>query len=59
MNKEREKKILIDKKVTVKDLAKSIYASEPSIRRDLLSLERQNLVKRIHGGAIKLKKGVN
>ncbi len=56
MNKEREKiileKILKDKKVYVKKLAKEIYASEPSIRRDLQSLEKQGFIKRIHGGAI-------
>lgn len=56
MNAEREefilKKILKDKKVTVKELAKALYASEPSIRRDLASLESRNLIKRVHGGAI-------
>ena len=56
MNKEREKKILEDilirKKVTVKELAKKLFASEPSIRRDLVSLEKQGLIKRTHGGAI-------
>lgn len=29
-----------------------LYASEPSIRRDLMNLEKQGLIKRIHGGAI-------
>lgn len=56
MNKEREKhileKLLKQKRVTVKELAGELYASEPSIRRDLLSLEKQNLLKRVHGGAI-------
>ncbi len=56
MNKEREKlileKLIREKKVYVKDLAKEIYASEQSIRRDLQSLEKQGLVKRLHGGAI-------
>lgn len=56
MNKEREKyileRLLKNKKVTVKELAKELYASEPSIRRDLCSLEKQNLLKRVHGGAI-------
>lgn len=56
MNKEREKAIieiaLKEKRVTVKDLAKRLYASEPSIRRDLSGLEKQNLLKRTHGGAI-------
>ncbi len=56
MNKEREKFILEqlirDKRVYVKDLAREMYASEPSIRRDLQSLEKQGFLRRIHGGAI-------
>lgn len=56
MNKEREKYILESllkkKRVTVKELANELFASEPSIRRDLQNLEKQNLIKRIHGGAI-------
>ncbi len=56
MNKEREKlileQLLIHKKITVKELSAKLYISQPSIRRDLKSLEAQNLIKRIHGGAI-------
>ena len=56
MNTEREKRILeilLQKKsVTVKELAQELYISEPSVRRDLTSLENQNLIKRNHGGAI-------
>ncbi len=56
MNKEREKFILEqlirDKRVYVKDLAREMYTSEPSIRRDLQSLEKQGFLRRIHGGAI-------
>ena len=56
MNKEREKSILEillkEKKVSVGDLAKRLFASEPSIRRDLARLEEQKLVKRTHGGAV-------
>lgn len=63
MNKEREKKILEEilktKKVTVRELADKLYASEPSIRRDLVSLEKQNLVKRVHGGAILEENGIS
>lgn len=63
MNKDREKKILEEilknKKVTVKELAKNLYASEPSIRRDLVSLERQKLIKRVHGGAILEENGIS
>lgn len=56
MSKEREKQILEillkEKKVTVGRLARVLYVSEPSVRRDLQSLEGQGLIKRIHGGAI-------
>lgn len=56
MNKEREKLILElmlkEKHVTVKQLARTLYASEPSIRRDLASLEAAQLIRRVHGGAI-------
>ena len=56
MSKEREKiileTILKRKKVSVKELANILYISEPSVRRDLASLEKQNLIKRVHGGAV-------
>ena len=56
MNKDREKEILEillkQKNVTVKQLADSLFISEPSIRRDLASLEKQHLIRRIHGGAV-------
>ena len=56
MNKEREKSILEiaikEKSVSVKDLAQRLYSSEPSIRRDLCSLEKQKLLRRTHGGAV-------
>ncbi len=56
MNKEREKlileKLIKEKRVYVKKLAREIYASEPSIRRDLATLEKEGMLKRIHGGAI-------
>ena len=55
MNSEREKeilKIIYQKRtVTVKQLSQMLYASEPSIRRDLSRLEKQHLLKRFHGGA--------
>jgi DeoR family fructose operon transcriptional repressor len=56
MNVDREKQILEillkEKKVSVQQLANALYISEPSVRRDLQSLEKQNLIKRVHGGAI-------
>lgn len=56
MSTERDKAILElllkEKQVTVKQLATHLYISEPSVRRDLARLERQHLIKRIHGGAM-------
>ena len=61
MNKEREKLILEillkEKSVSVKELAKQLYASEPSVRRDLASLEAEGLIRRTHGGAVLNEKG--
>lgn len=55
MNTEREKEILkillAKKEVSVKELADLLFTSESSIRRDLASLEKQMLIKRLHGGA--------
>ncbi len=63
MNKEREKyileKLLAQKQVSVKELAKELYTSEPSVRRDLASLENQNLLRRIHGGAVLLESALS
>ena len=56
MSKYREKEILklllAKKKITVNELSSLLFTSESSIRRDLARLENQQLVKRIHGGAI-------
>lgn len=56
LNKEREQEIINILKVsngfvTVKSLCETLFASESSIRRDLISLERRGLVKRTYGGA--------
>ena len=37
----------------VKEIASELNISEATIRRDLSELEKQNKLKRIHGGAIK------
>lgn len=56
MSNERDKAILElllkKKKVSVKELATTLYVSEPSVRRDLSRLENQHLIKRTHGGAM-------
>ncbi len=44
---------LSDKEVTkVSDLAEFYYVTESTIRRDLLALEEQGLIKRTHGGVL-------
>lgn len=55
-NSDREKEILkiLDKKysVSIKELAEALFASEPTIRRDLTRLEEKQLVIRTHGRVI-------
>ena len=55
MSKEREKEILKQllskKQLSVNELSEILYTSKSSIRRDLASLENQQLIKRVHGGA--------
>jgi len=41
-------------KVNVSDLVKKYDLTETSIRRDLILLEKENLLKRIHGGAVSI-----
>lgn len=63
MSKERERAILEllikEKQVTVRQLAHTLFISEPSIRRDLAALEQQRLIKRVHGGAVLDENGVS
>ncbi len=55
MNTERQKQILElllkHERITVKELSERVFASQSSIRRDLIGLEEQNLIKRTHGTA--------
>lgn len=39
------------KSVSIKDIAKKIYASPSTIRRDLIDLEKAGVLRRTHGGA--------
>ncbi len=41
-----------ERSATVANLSKRLFASEPTIRRDLISLEAQGYLKRVHGGAV-------
>lgn len=56
MNSERKNQIikilLKEKKISVRDLSRRLYISEPSIRRDLTELEKEKLIRRVHGGAV-------
>ena len=56
MSTEREKEILklllANKRVTVDELSQRLFTSESSVRRDLARLEKQQLIKRVHGGAV-------
>lgn len=55
---EREEIILAElggEAKTITELSQKLGVSEATVRRDLLSLEDQGRVKRVHGGAIKLK----
>ena len=58
LKEERFKKILDvlnDKEfITAKELAKNLFVSIPTIRRDLTELEQRELLIRSHGGAIKV-----
>ena len=41
-----------ERSATVAKLAREVYASEPTIRRDLAQLESKGYVKRVYGGAV-------
>lgn len=41
-----------EKFVSVSDLSRKLFASQPTVRRDLNCLEKQGLIRRSHGGAI-------
>lgn len=43
-----------NKMVKVQDLSERLNVSEMTVRRDLIELEKQGLVKRLHGGASKI-----
>lgn len=53
---ERQKNIVdylkINKSATVSELAKAVYVSEASVRRDLALLEKEGHIKRVYGGVM-------
>ena len=55
LNKRQEmilKKLNISGKIKISELSEELYFSEMTIRRDLKSMEKEGLLKRIHGGAV-------
>ena len=56
MQNERQNAILQalkeNKSANVADLAKKLYVSEATIRRDLAQMESMGLIERTHGGAL-------
>lgn len=57
---ERQKKIIAalqeNPQVTVKELAKTLYVSEPTVRRDFTVLDKKGIITKVYGGA-KLNQG--
>ena len=55
MNTQRQREILEilsqQRSATVQELASMLYASEPTIRRDLQALEKKKMIRRTRGGA--------
>lgn len=47
-------KLLVESKVYVPLLAKEFGVTTETIRRDLDSMEKENLLKRVHGGAVRI-----
>ena len=45
--------------IHVRDVAKQLNISETTIRRDLMELEQEGKVRRVHGGAVSLLRMVN
>lgn len=56
LNADRQQQILDilkkERSVSVAKLARELFASEPTIRRDLSSLESRGYLKRVYGGAV-------
>ena len=63
LQQERHEQILArlntDGKVKVKELAVDFEVTEDCIRKDLTALEKEGLLKRIHGGAMQVRKNLH
>lgn len=58
MDRERERKLLErldrDGYIKVSELGKELHCTEVTLRRDLKKLDERGLLKRVHGGAVKI-----
>ena len=63
LQQERHEQILArlntEGKVKVKELANDFEVTEDCIRKDLTALEKEGLLKRIHGGAMQVRKNLH
>ncbi len=62
MFKEERQQMILDRLnetsfVSVSELEKLLYISQPTVRRDLAELEKKGMIVRNHGGAMKLAEG--
>ena len=62
LNEERKRKILeltnLKGSISINDLMKELGASESTVRRDLIDMDSEGLIKKVHGGAVALKEGI-
>lgn len=52
-------RLKVDGQVSVKELAETFDISEDRIRKDLTALENQGLLKRVHGGAVPIRRNLH
>lgn len=59
LNEERKRRILeltkLKGSISINDLMKELEASESTVRRDLIDMDKEGLLKKVHGGAVALK----
>ena len=58
-SRRKAEQLIVDGKVKVKELAVDFEVTEDCIRKDLTALEKEGLLKRIHGGAMQVRKNLH
>ncbi len=53
-----ENVIMLQGRIIVTDMAKELAVTEDTIRKDLCDMAKKGLVKRVHGGAVKIEKEI-